>query len=216
MDTTMNLQILLNTAKLSYPEKYFPNFLTQESPGIENFDPSKISWSSLSLEIRSYSRPVPPPPPPHVSEVSGLRTLPKVIPTRQMWVLKPLDLCFIPLLSRTSLQTSLDVHGISNLKYCKIPKISPEAYFFQRPFLRGLFLERPMYWWKFAFQNRLGYLLVGRKFTIFALFYFVFEGKFQVQAPRGGLYLEGWFNVRFCLTILGDLYLEGLIFGILR
>ena len=25
-----------------------------------------------------------------------------------------------------------------------------------------------------------------RKFTIFALFYFVFEGKFQVQAPPGG------------------------------
>ena len=25
---------------------------------------------------------------------------------------------------------------------------------------------------------------MGRKFTIFALFYFVFEGKFQVQAPR--------------------------------
>ena len=29
-------------------------------------------------------------------------------------------------------------------------------------------------------------LIVGRKFTIFALFYFVFEGmNFQVQAPRG-------------------------------
>ena len=132
IDTTMNLQILLNTAKLSHPEKYFPNFLTQKSPGIENFDPSKISWSSLSLEIRSYSRPHPPPPtPPHVSEVSGLRTLPKVIPTCQLWVLKPLDLCFITLLSRTSLQTSLDVHGISNLKYCKIPKISPGAYFWR-------------------------------------------------------------------------------------
>ena len=26
-------------------------------------------------------------------------------------------------------------------KYCKIPKISPRAYIFQRPFLRGLFLE---------------------------------------------------------------------------
>ena len=25
------------------------------------------------------------------------------------------------------------------------------------------------------------------KFTIFALFYFVFEGKFQEQAPQGGL-----------------------------
>ena len=29
-------------------------------------------------------------------------------------------------------------------------------------------------------------LIVGRKFTIFALFYFVFEGNFQVQAPPGG------------------------------
>ena len=28
-------------------------------------------------------------------------------------------------------------------------------------------------------------LIVGRKFTIFALFYFVFEGKFQVLATRG-------------------------------
>ena len=52
-----------------------------------------------------------------------------------------------------------------------------------------------MYGGKFAFQNRLGWLVVGRKFTSFALFYFVFEGKFQVQAPpRGGLYSEGRFN----------------------
>ena len=39
-------------------------------------------------------------------------------------------------------------------------------------------------------------LIVGRKFAVFALFYFVFEGRFQVQAPAGlerggGLYLEG-------------------------
>ena len=59
-------------------------------------------------------------------------------------------------------------------------------------------------------------LIVGRKFAILALFYFVFEGSFQVQAP-GGLYLEGLFNGGvFCLTRLGGLYLEGLIFGILR
>ena len=31
-------------------------------------------------------------------------------------------------------------------------------------------------------------LIVGRKFTVFALFYFVFEGNFQVQAP-GGAYI---------------------------
>ena len=41
-----------------------------------------------------------------------------------------------------------------------------------------------MYGGKFAFQDRLGWLVVGRKFTIFALFFFVFEGKFLVQAPR--------------------------------
>ena len=27
-------------------------------------------------------------------------------------------------------------------------------------------------------------LVVGMKFTVFALFYFVFEGSFQVQAPQ--------------------------------
>ena len=29
-------------------------------------------------------------------------------------------------------------------------------------------------------------LVVGRKFTVFALFYFVFEGDFQLQALGGG------------------------------
>ena len=28
-------------------------------------------------------------------------------------------------------------------------------------------------------------LIVGRKFTVFTLFYFVFKGHFQVQAPEG-------------------------------
>ena len=39
-------------------------------------------------------------------------------------------------------------------------------------------------------------LVVGRKFTVFAVFYFVLEGNFQVKAP-GGLYLEGRFNGGF-------------------
>ena len=65
-------------------------------------------------------------------------------------------------------------------------------------------------------------LIVGRKFTVFALFYFVFEGNFQVQAPGRGLYLEGRFNGGFfALRVWGayiwrGLYKEGLIFGILR
>ena len=43
-------------------------------------------------------------------------------------------------------------------------------------------------------------LSVGRKFTVFALLHFVFEGNFQVQAPGSGggrLYLEGRFNGGF-------------------
>ena len=42
------------------------------------------------------------------------------------------------------------------LIYRKILKISPGAYIFQRPFLRGLFLEGLIYRGKFAFQNRFG------------------------------------------------------------
>ena len=56
-------------------------------------------------------------------------------------------------------------------------------------------------------------LIVGSKFTVFALFYFVFEGNFQVQAP-GGLIFGGAIQRRvFCVTSLGGLYLEGLIQG---
>ena len=80
-----------------------------------------------------------------------------------------------------------------------------------------------MYGGEFAFQNRLGWLVVGRKFTIVALFYFVFEGKFQVQAPRGAYIRRGDLTEGFLRYDLGGLilfwrglYMEGLIFGILR
>ena len=56
--------------------------------------------------------------------------------------------------------------------------------------------------------------LVASKFTVFALFYFVFEGNFPSTSPRGGLYFEGRFNGGvLCVTSLGGLYLEGLIHG---
>ena len=54
-------------------------------------------------------------------------------------------------------------------------------------------------------------LIVGRKFTVFALFYFVFEGNFQVQAPQEGLYLEGRFNGGFfALRVWGAYIWRGL------
>ena len=52
--------------------------------------------------------------------------------------------------------------------------------------------------------------------TVFTLLYFEFEDNFQVQSPRD-LYLEGRFKGGFyCVTRLGGLHIEGLIFGILR
>ena len=41
--------------------------------------------------------------------------------------------------------------------YRKIQRISPGAYIFQRPFLRGLYSESLIYGMKFGFQNRLGW-----------------------------------------------------------
>ena len=79
--------------------------------------------------------------------------------------------------------------------YRKIQEISPGAYIFQRPFLRGLVLEGLIFGGKFAFQNRLRLPSSWRKFTVFALFYFVFEGNFQVQAP-GGLIFGGAYTWR--------------------
>ena len=63
---------------------------------------------------------------------------------------------------------------------------------------------------------------MGRKFAIFALFYFVFEGKFQVQAPRGAYIQRGDLTEGFLRNdsgglIFGGAYTwKGLIFGILR
>ena len=59
-------------------------------------------------------------------------------------------------------------------------------------------------------------LIAGSKCTVFALFYFVFEGNFQVQA-LGELIFEGVILRKvFCVTSLGGLYMKGPIFGILR
>ena len=49
---------------------------------------------------------------------------------------------------------------------------------------------------------------MGRKFTIFALFYFVFESKFQVQAPRGAYIQRGDLTEGFLRYDSGGLYME--------
>ena len=55
---------------------------------------------------------------------------------------------------------------------------------------------------------------MGRKFAIFALFCFVFESKFHVQAPRGayirrGDLTEGFLHYDFRELIFGGAYTYG-------
>ena len=54
---------------------------------------------------------------------------------------------------------------------------------------------------------------VGSKFTVFALFYFVFEGNFPSTSPHGAHIWRGDLTEAFRVTSLGGLHLEGLIHG---
>jgi len=51
-------------------------------------------------------------------------------------------------------------------------------------------------------------LINGRKFTVFALFYFVFEGNFQVQTHRGAYIWRG--DLTDELRVWGAYILRGL------
>ena len=99
--------------------------------------------------------------------------------------------------------------------YRKLPKISPGAYIFQWTFLRGLFLEGLIFGGAYVRREMCVSKLIklacsGKEIHHFC---FVFEGKFQVQAPRGAYIRRGDLTEGFCVTILGGLYIEGLIHG---
>ena len=51
-------------------------------------------------------------------------------------------------------------------------------------------------------------LIVRSKFTVFALFYFVFEGNFLSTSPRGAYIWRGDLTEGFLRHRLGGLYLE--------
>ena len=73
----------------------------------------------------------------------------------------------------------------------------------------------------FHFKIDWANLIVGRKFTVFALFYVAFEGNLQVQAPgcayiwRGNLTEGFWLQVWGAKILRRGLLMEGLIFRIL-
>ena len=97
------------------------------------------------------------------------------------------------------------------MTYPKIRKISPGAYIFQKSFLRGLFLEGLIYGGNLRFKLERASLIVGSEFTVFALFYVVFEGNFPSTSPWGayiwrGDLTESFLRYRFGGLIFGGVY----------
>ena len=112
----------------------------------------------------------------------------------------------------------------------KLPKISPRAYIFQRPFLRGTFLEELIFEGAYVRKEICVSKSIGlgcrpcseKEINHFSFVLLCIRGQIPSTSPLGGLYSKGRFNGGFFgLRFLGayiwrGLYMEGLIFGILR
>ena len=86
-------------------------------------------------------------------------------------------------------------------RYRKIPKISPGAYIFQRPFLRGLFLEGPIFGEAYVrreicVSKSIGLACSGKEIYHFCLVLLCIRQQIPSTSPPGGLYSEGRFNLR--------------------
>ena len=103
------------------------------------------------------------------------------------------------------------------LLYREIPKICFGAYIFQRPFLRGLFLEGLIFGGaylrrKICVSKSIGLaLLLEVNLPFLLCFTFYFRAIFQVQAPEGayvwrGDLTEGFLRYRFRGLIFGGAY----------
>ena len=88
--------------------------------------------------------------------------------------------------------------------YRKIPKISHAhgAYIFQRPFLRGLFLEGLIFGGAYVRREicdskSIGLACSGREIYHFCFVLLCIRGQIPSTSPLGGLYSEGRFNRGF-------------------
>ena len=80
---------------------------------------------------------------------------------------------------------------------CSSSENKPRGSHFSNALYEGLIFGGLIYGGNLRFKIDWAILIVGSKFTVFALFYFVFEGNFPSTSPRGGLYLEERFNGGF-------------------
>ena len=106
-----------------------------------------------------------------------------------------------------------DIHLPVTVKYRK--KALFEGLIFGWAYIRrGLFTEGNL-----RLKIDWASLILGRKFTVFLWFTLYLRAISKYKPPGGDLYLEGRFNgglFAFNRSLGGLLYLEGLIFGILR
>ena len=86
--------------------------------------------------------------------------------------------------------------------YRKIPKIGPGAYIFQRPFLRGLFLEEPIFGGAYVrreicVSKSIGLACSGKEIYRFCFVLLCIWGQIPSTSPPGGLHSEERFNGGF-------------------
>ena len=111
----------------------------------------------------------------------------------------------------------------ANWSYHKIPKISPGAYIFQRPFLRGLYVWRGLSWREICISKSIGLdLRLEGNLPFLLCFYLRAISKYK---PPRGVYIwrsnlmEGFLHYQFGGLIFAgaytwrDLFLE--FYGIL-
>ena len=103
------------------------------------------------------------------------------------------------------------------IEYSKIPKVSPRAYIFQRPFLMGLFLEGPIFGGAYArreicVSKSIGLACSGKEIYHFCFVLLCIRGQIPSTSPPGGLYSEGRFNGGFLRYDFGGLIHGGAYF----
>ena len=108
----------------------------------------------------------------------------------------------------------------SSKKYRKIPKIiKPRGLYFSKALFEGLIFGGAYILRGLSTEGNLRFkldwasLVVESKFTVFALFYLVFEGNFPSTSPRGAYIWRGDLTEGFLRYRFGVLYLEGLAHG---
>ena len=134
-----------------------------------------------------------------------------------VYIIKPIVRSWVPNINFWYTVVFINQRAQAKLKYRKILKISPRTYIFQRPFLRGLFLEGLIFGAAYlrreiCVQNRLGYPYSWNEICRFCFILLCIWGQFSKNGRGGGPYIwrgeltEGFLRSRFEGLIHGGAY----------